>query len=386
MERMGLVSQIEARLERMISLDRLPADGSLPSEQTLARRYDVSRATLREALLRLSARGLVVQRPGRKTRAVALDEAVTLETLGVALHGEGGSHPERRRLLEGYLELKRETVVDLLASCCERASTLELEKLTEACFALRDAARWEEERSGWVKREFELLRLAARVADRPGHFLLIQSLERSFWGMTARVLPNLDSGAIQSWSQCALHALGERDAQALRSELLPLLQASDDHVLGRPTPASEAEDPPKTRRTETMPLQEEETAAYRAEVEPGLEEPAEAHRTEAEPLEHERTEAQHSAAQSLHARGSAPEPTGRDVPVPTCPSLSGCQTGFCHVLPTEERLPEASSTGSSPPPGHAAECALPSPFRGARAGQVVAPPQLEPAPAVQPKQ
>ncbi len=106
MERMGLVSQVEAELERMLSLDTLPADRSLPSEQKLARHYGVSRGTVREALLRLSTRGLVVQHPGRRTRAVALDEAVSLESLSVALNGEGRAQPGRWRLLEGFFSLK----------------------------------------------------------------------------------------------------------------------------------------------------------------------------------------------------------------------------------------------------------------------------------------
>ncbi|MBN1206873.1 MAG: winged helix-turn-helix transcriptional regulator, partial [Myxococcaceae bacterium] len=77
--------KVEQELERVISLGQLPEDGVLPSEHTLARRYGVSRSTVREALLRLGTRGLVVQHPGRKSRAVALDEAVTLENLSMAL-------------------------------------------------------------------------------------------------------------------------------------------------------------------------------------------------------------------------------------------------------------------------------------------------------------
>jgi transposase-like protein len=109
----GLVASVEAQLERTIGSGMLHPSGQLPSEQMLARRYGVCRSTLREALRRLAARGLVVQHPGRKTRVVALDEAVTLENLGVALHGrDGTSSLDRRQLLEGYFALKREATVD----------------------------------------------------------------------------------------------------------------------------------------------------------------------------------------------------------------------------------------------------------------------------------
>src|SRR5690349_15197153 len=115
MERWGLVTQLEAELEKTISLGLLPKDGKLPSERALASHYGVSRTTTREALVRLRARGLVEMHPGRRARAVVMEEAVRLENLGTALLGEGVSHLERRQLLAGYLELRREVTVELLA-------------------------------------------------------------------------------------------------------------------------------------------------------------------------------------------------------------------------------------------------------------------------------
>jgi DNA-binding FadR family transcriptional regulator len=242
MERMGLVSQVETELERMISQQLLPADGSLPSEQKLARCFGVSRSTLREALRRLSARGLVVQHPGRKTRAVALDETVTLENLSVALHDKDKAHPDRWRLLEGFFALKRDVTVELLAACCERAEKADLERLEQACFSLREAAHWDEEGRGWARQEFALLRLAAQVADRPGHLLLIHSLERTFWSMASWVQPLLEAEAVDEWALCAMYALGEKNAQGLRQELPPLLQACEARLLGSREPAGQEAD------------------------------------------------------------------------------------------------------------------------------------------------
>ena len=120
MEWVGLVGRVEEQLERAISLGKLPECGSFGSEQKLARSYGVSRGTVREALRRLAARGLVVQHPGRKTRALALDESLTLENLGLALHDERSAGS--RRLLEGYFCLKRQVTVELLADCASHAS------------------------------------------------------------------------------------------------------------------------------------------------------------------------------------------------------------------------------------------------------------------------
>jgi GntR family transcriptional regulator, transcriptional repressor for pyruvate dehydrogenase complex len=340
MEPMGLVSRLEQELERMISSGMLPAEGRLPSEQTLARRHGVSRATLREALRRLAARGLVVQHPGRRTRAVALEQAVSLENLGVVLHGEGGVHPGRRRLLEGYFALKREVTVELLSASCALASERERGLLQQACFALCEAARWEAEGGRWVAREFELLRLAARVADRPEYFLLVQSLERAFQGMAGRILRHLDAEALQQWTRCALHGLGEKDPQALQRALRPLLQACDERLLGHLAPALEAEaeaeadDTPEPPRlvAEALPVGNSHTESARL---PG----------EAVPN------------RSACLTGSSNEPP-QEAPLPAPPAAGCCCPPGLSVLEVDgpeshadarEEETRCTSSGASPP-------------------------------------
>ncbi|RKG88699.1 FadR family transcriptional regulator [Corallococcus sp. CA049B] len=228
MERRGLVAYVEAQIERDIALGRLHPSGQFGSEAKLARRYEVCRGTIREALRRLAARGLVVQRSGRKTRAVALDESLTLENLGLALHD--ARNPKARWLLEGYFSLKRQVLVELLADCCARASDLDLDRLGSTCFQLQDAARWESGAT-CAQVEFELLRQAARVAARPGHVLLVQSLQRAFMGGAAQLLPHMGGEALREWAFRVTAILHERDVQALQQELPALLRARDELVL-----------------------------------------------------------------------------------------------------------------------------------------------------------
>nr|WP_128795415.1 GntR family transcriptional regulator [Corallococcus coralloides] len=244
MERRGLVAYVEAQLERDIALGRLPPCGQFGSEAKLARRYDVCRGTIREAMRRLAARGLVVQRPGRKTRAVALDESLTLENLGLALHDK--RNPDARSLLEGYFSLKRQVLVELLADCCARASDVEMYRLRDTCFKLQDAARWESgERCAQV--EFELLQLAARVAARPWHVLLVQSLQRAFQGCADRLMPLMGGEALRQWASWVMTPLEERDARTLQHELPALMKACDELVLNAfapvPTKPASPEDP-----------------------------------------------------------------------------------------------------------------------------------------------
>ena len=239
MGRGGLVAYVEAELERKIALGQLHPSGQFASEVELARRMNVCRGTMREALRRLAARGLVVQRPGCKTRAVALDESLTLENLGLALHD--ARSPNARWLLEGYFSLRRQVLVELLVDCCAKASERDMDQLGSLCFRLWDAAKWESgERCAQV--EFELLRLAARVAERPGHVLLVQSLQRAFLGGASRLLPFMDGEALRQWVICAQEALRERDTGRLLHELPTLMKACDEQVLEQFAPAPQEPD------------------------------------------------------------------------------------------------------------------------------------------------
>ncbi len=314
MERMGLVSQLERELERMIVSGMLPEEGGvLPSEQMLARHHGVSRATVREALLRLSARGLVVQHPGRRTRAVAVGQAVSLENLGMLLNGRGGLYPGGLRMLEGYFALKRDITVELLEACCEQASDREWDSLQGACFALREETRWRREDGGrWVALEFELLRQAAAAANRPDAYLLVQSLERAWLGIARRVAPLLDAEATGKWALCAFQALGARDARALRRELPPLLRADDERVLDQLAP------PPVADSTPEAPL-------------PAADSTPAADGTPAAP----RTVTESSPVDTT-------PPRSEEGPDSNLPNRSGCQTGSASASP-----PSAPSTGSS---------------------------------------
>ncbi|ADO73303.1 Transcriptional regulator, GntR family protein [Stigmatella aurantiaca DW4/3-1] len=309
MEWSGLVGQVEQDLERMISQGLLPQDGFLPSENSLAKHYGLSRSTVREALKRLAARALIEQYPGRRSRALPLDMAVTLENLSVVLEGPGAAQPERRKLLEGFLALKRETAVELLAACCQQASARDLDTLAGLCFELAEEARWGEHPGRWAELEFALLRQTARAVERPGQALLLQSLERSYRGMARRLVPHLNAQATRQWALCALHALAAKDAQPLRQELPALLQASDGHLLAGLSP------PQEPKGSSWPPLCADTAPSHH-------------------PLEH----------------GDATERLSEA----NGPNQSACPTGLSQRPPTGGPSPEAPSFDSRPPLGDGA--------------------------------
>ncbi|EAU67159.1 hypothetical protein [Stigmatella aurantiaca] len=190
-----------------------------------------------------------------------------LPQVGVMLEGPGAAQPERRKLLEGFLALKRETAVELLAASCQQASARDLDTLAGLCFELAEEARWDDNPSRWAELEFALLRQAARAVDRPGQALLLQSLERADRGMARRLRPHLNGQATRQWALCAMHALAAKDAQLLRRELPALLQASDAHLLASLPPPQEPREssrsPLCTDTSPSHPTPEQEAAPER---------------------------------------------------------------------------------------------------------------------------
>ncbi len=365
MERMGLVAQVEAELEKMLALGLLPPDGKMPSEHGLARCFKVSRGTVREALRSLSAKGLLEQYPGRRTRVVEWDEALTLETLSVALTEEGRFRPGRMQLLEGFLALKRDITVELLVACAERATAAELEQLSQACYALADAARWDTGDGRWVQQEFALLRQAACMVNRIGHVLLIQSLERAFRGMAKWAVPHLDSGAVQAWAWHAMHALAEKNIQALRQELPPLLQVGDERLLSRLEPSRQPAVKSETHSTEAEPHSDGPAApealmgnvAEQAVREPP---PTEARSHSGEPAASEALKGNvlHRAVREPHpteAEGHSAEPAAADalkggVSEQVVPDLSNNWAGLRDVPPAGAPPPEPVFVGATAEP------------------------------------
>ncbi|ADO69311.1 uncharacterized protein STAUR_1507 [Stigmatella aurantiaca DW4/3-1] len=237
---------------------------------------------------------------------------MTLENLAVVLEGPGAAQPERRRRLEGFLALQRETAEELLAASCQQASARDLDTLAGLCFELAEAARWDDTPGRWAQWEFERLRQAARAVDRPGQALLLQSLERAYRGLARRLMPYLNAQATHQWALCALHALAAKDAQGLRRQLPALLQASDAHLLAHLPPSQEP------RGSSRLPLCTDTTPV------------------------HPTSEDEDAPARLSEAKS---------------PNLSACPTGLSQRTPTGGPPPEALAADPRTPLGDRAACA-----------------------------
>lgn len=123
-ERVRLSTMVADRLVDMIAARELEENDSLPSEAELARRFNVSKSTVREALKRLAAYGMVAIQQGKPStvRPLGPEALEGFFRLLVRSRDEG---------LKEAIELRRaiETgIVELAAARATTPSLLELER------------------------------------------------------------------------------------------------------------------------------------------------------------------------------------------------------------------------------------------------------------------
>lgn len=115
LERRKIAEQIADTLKEAIVGGKLSPGESLPSERDLAEKYSVNRSSIREALLRLEAWGLVEIRQGGATR---VRDFLMSAGLNLLPHLLGvGKKPEPRMLRDVH-----EIRTMLLGWCAERAA------------------------------------------------------------------------------------------------------------------------------------------------------------------------------------------------------------------------------------------------------------------------
>lgn len=113
--RSSVVDAVADRLRREILAGRLEPGSRLPSERELSLALGVNRLTLRAALARLEAIGLVVTRHGSGTEVASWRERAGLEALPQVLASLDPTEPAWIDLLVSLLEVRRVLVAEAIA-------------------------------------------------------------------------------------------------------------------------------------------------------------------------------------------------------------------------------------------------------------------------------
>lgn len=194
--------RVEHALLGLISRGELPTGARLPPEQALAAQFGVSRATVREAIARLRADGLLSTKPGRG----AVVEAATPQALRLA----GGTLPGS---FEHLFELRRLIEVEAAALAALRRDGSTLAAIESAHQRMAAAAR-----AGRHAPEADAAfhRAVAAATANPHLLSLLDFIGQQLHHLLAK-----------AWANSARVAGGAHEAQAEHALLLEAIRAGD---------------------------------------------------------------------------------------------------------------------------------------------------------------
>ena len=118
--RSSVVDAVADRLRGEILAGRIEAGSRLPSEREFSLALGVNRLTLRSALARLEALGLVVTRHGSPTIVASWRERAGLDALASLLGSSNPAEPSWVELLTSMLEVRRILASEAVALAAER--------------------------------------------------------------------------------------------------------------------------------------------------------------------------------------------------------------------------------------------------------------------------
>jgi DNA-binding FadR family transcriptional regulator len=163
------------RLRDAILGGQYRAGADLPGERELARSLGVSRLTLRAALARLEAEGLVRPVHGSGNRVLDFRETGGIDLMGhLAVIAQSGREVPLS-ILANLLELRRSLAVEAIGLAAERATT---EEIYELRAHIERQASLVDDRAAYVRADLKLARLLAGASHNIALVLLANTIVR----------------------------------------------------------------------------------------------------------------------------------------------------------------------------------------------------------------
>src|SRR4051812_31310783 len=170
--RSSVVDAVSDRLRNEILAGRIAPRSRLPSERELSLALGVNRLTLRAALARLEAMGLVSTRHGSGTEVVPWRERAGLEALTMVMGSLEPEDPAWHELLASLLEVRRVLVSEAVALAAERHTEEDL-------VALRALGAKQKEDVGdalaFARGDLAIQRVIVRAAKNVGFELILNT-------------------------------------------------------------------------------------------------------------------------------------------------------------------------------------------------------------------
>src|SRR5580658_1310463 len=173
--RSSVVDAVADRLRGEILAGRLPAGSRLPSERELSLALGVNRLTLRAALARLEALGLVATRHGASTLVTSWRERAGLDSLAVLIGSLQPSDPAWFEMAVSLLELRRILATEAVALAAARHTPEQVEAIER--FAEEQKTRVHDP-IAYARGEFALERLIIRATGNVALELVLNMFAR----------------------------------------------------------------------------------------------------------------------------------------------------------------------------------------------------------------
>lgn len=258
--RSSVVDAVADRLRNEILAGRLAAGSRLPSERELSLALGVNRLTLRAALARLEAMGLVTTRHGSGTEVAAWRERAGLEALGMVMGSLDPEEPAWLELLTSMLEVRRVLATEAVALAAERHTDEDIAAMREIAAAqgtrLHDA-------QAYARGDLAFQRAVVRAARNIGLELILNSFARYPEEQPALVARLYDKREESVGFYGALIGLVQAgDPEGARTALRAAFTAMDEEWLGRHGHRPAAGDAARKRETrETREVAERKSRA-----------------------------------------------------------------------------------------------------------------------------
>ncbi len=133
--RSSVVDAVAERIRGEILAGRLPAGSKLPSERELALALGINRLTLRAALARLEALGLILTRHGAGTVVASWRERAGLDALPALASALDPAEPAWHDMLASILEVRRVLAAEAVALAVERHTDEDIASMEAAAAA-----------------------------------------------------------------------------------------------------------------------------------------------------------------------------------------------------------------------------------------------------------
>jgi GntR family transcriptional repressor for pyruvate dehydrogenase complex len=173
--RSSVVDAVSDRLRNEILAGRIAPGSRLPSERELSLALGVNRLTLRAALARLEAMGLVSTRHGSGTEVVPWRERAGLEALPMVMNSLDREEPAWLELLVALLEVRRVLVSEAVALAAERHTEDDLVAIKElAALQVKNVP----DPIAFARGDLAIQRVIVRAARNVGFELILNSFAR----------------------------------------------------------------------------------------------------------------------------------------------------------------------------------------------------------------